>query len=215
MKIRKGFMIMIPAMFLVVASVGLLAVPLSAWAAESPLDMIHSTVDQVIAVLQDPAYQGEAQRNERREKLREIVLPHFDTHGLAQRALGVYWRQRTEEEKREFTHLFTDLVGQFYSTTIDRYATDVQVFYDQERIDGGYAEVDTRVRAPSQAQSIAIDYFLHQVGGEWLIYDVQIDNVSMVRNYRAQFSRILSTSSYADLVQRIHNKLQALNTAKS
>jgi phospholipid transport system substrate-binding protein len=56
---------------------------------------------------------------------------------------------------------------------------------------------------------------LHQVGGEWLIYDVQIDNVSMVRNYRAQFSRILNTSAYADLVQKIHNKLQAFNTAKS
>jgi phospholipid transport system substrate-binding protein len=208
-------MITIPAMFLIVASVSLLALPLSAWAAESPLDMIHSTVDQVIAVLQDPAYRGEAHRNDRREKLREIVLPHFDTQGLAQRALGVYWRQRTGEEKREFTQLFTDLVGQSYSATIDRYATDVQVFYDQERIDDGYAEVDTRVRAPSQAQSISINYFLHQVGGKWLIDDVQIDNVSMVRNYRAQFSRILNTSSYADLVQKIHNKLQALNTAKS
>jgi phospholipid transport system substrate-binding protein len=204
-----------PLVSLFVVSVSLLLTPRHAWADNAPLEMIRSTVDSVIAVLQAPDVQGEAHRRERREKIQALVLPHFDTQALAQRTLGVYWRQRSAGEKQEFTRLFTDLVVQSYSATIARYAADVQVFYDQQRTEDGYAEVDTHVRAPSQTRPITINYYLHQVDGTWLIYDVQIDNVSMVSNYRAQFRRILNTSSYADLVQKLRSKLQTIDTAKS
>jgi phospholipid transport system substrate-binding protein len=198
-----------------VMAMAILTLPLSAWGANSPLSMIRATVQKTLAVLQDPTYQGVDHRQERLTKVETVILPHFDTKELAQRALGLYWRQLTVGEQQEFVQLFTSLVEHTYGATIDRYARDVQVFYDQERIDDGYAEVDTRVLAPSQAQVLPINYFLHQVGGRWLIYDVQIDNVSMVLNYHSQFSRILRTSSYADLVQRLKTKLQELGASPS
>lgn len=184
-------------------------------AASAPTETIRSTITQVMTILQNPAHQGPARRQERLEQVSSVILPHFDTHALAQRALGVHWRQRTEAEQQEFVHLFTELIEHTYSSTLDRYAADVQVFYDQERLDGDQAEVDTRVMAPSQEQPVSINYFLHVVGGRWLVYDVQINNVSMVRNYRNQFNRILSTGTYADLVQRIKNMLQEQQTASS
>jgi phospholipid transport system substrate-binding protein len=202
-------------LFWMIAAVSLLVLSLSTWAADVPLDMIRATVQKTLAVLQDPTYQGADHRQERLAKVAAVILPHFDTEELAQRALGLYWRQLTAAEQQEFVQLFTSLVEHAYGATIDRYAREVQVLYDQERVDDGYAEVDTRVLAPSQQQSLPINYFLHQVGGQWLIYDVQIDNVSLVLNYRNQFSRILSSSSYADLVQRIKRKLQELDAAPS
>lgn len=203
------------AVFGQVVVISILAVPFSAWAADSPLAIIRGTINATLEVLQNPTYQGAAHRQERIAKVEEVILPHFDTEGLAQRALGLYWRQRTPIEQREFVRLFTSLVERTYGATIDRYAKNAQVFYDQERIDDGFADVDTRVLAPSNDRPIPINYLLHQVGGQWLIYDVQIDNVSMVLNYRNQFSHILSTSSYDDLVQRLKRKLQELSTASS
>jgi phospholipid transport system substrate-binding protein len=203
------------AMFGTAVGVSFLALQVNTWAADSPLEVIRSAVNKAMAVLQNPSYQGATHRQERMAKVQGIILPHFDTQELAARVLGLYWHQRTDEEKREFVRLFTDLIEQIYSGTFDRYGKDVQVVFDQEHIDDGFAEVDTQVLAPSQAHPISINYFLHEVKGQWLIYDVQIDNVSMVRNYRNQFSRILSTSSYADLIRRIKDKLQGFNTATS
>ena len=86
-----------------IAGIGILILDLSAMAAASPLAMIRSTVEQVVSVLQDPAYQGTGHRQERFAKVREIVLPHFDSPEIAKRALGVHWRDRTEDERKEFT----------------------------------------------------------------------------------------------------------------
>jgi phospholipid transport system substrate-binding protein len=89
----------------------------------------------------------------------------------------------------------------------------VQFFYDQERIDGKFAEVDTRIFDPAQNKAFVITYKLHQVDGKWLVYDVIAENVSMVRNYRNQFSRILNKSSYQDLVQTLQTKIKELDIA--
>jgi phospholipid transport system substrate-binding protein len=91
----------------------------------------------------------------------------------------------------------------------------VQFFYDQERIDGDFAEVDTRIFDPVQNKTYSVNYHLHKVDGKWLIYDIVAENVSLVRNYRNQFNRILSKSSYEDLVQTIQAKLKQLSTPAS
>jgi phospholipid transport system substrate-binding protein len=189
-------------------SVGLVgALGMSAWAMESPLELIRTTVNQVVAVLQTPALQGVEHRHERLEAVRKIVLPQFDWREVAKRSLGVHWRARTEEERQEFTQLITTLVEQAYSGTIDRYSKDVKFLFDQERLDGNFAEVDTRIVNPAQDKAFTLTYRLHQVEGQWRIYDVVIENVSLVRNYRNQFHRIISRSSYANLVQQIKKKL--------
>jgi phospholipid transport system substrate-binding protein len=185
------------------------------WAAGSPMEMIRSTINQVTTVLGDPANQGEQRRQARIEKVWQIVAPHFDMQELAQRALGTHWRERTENEKQEFVQLFTTLIEKTYGDTLSRYNNDVQFFFDRERIDGDSAEVDTRLINPSLNKTVPITYQLHQVGGDWRIYDVVIENVSLVRNYRNQFNRILSHSSYQDLVQDIKRKIQELAASPS
>ena len=197
------------------ACAGVLVSHVSAWAADSPLAMVRSTIERALAVLQDPTYQRPDHRQARIDKVREIVLPQFDSQEIAKRTLGVYWRDRTEEQRQEFIRLFTQLVEKTYSGTLDRYTNNVQFFFDQERIDGDFAEVDTRILDPGQNKAFTVTYKLHKVGGKWLIYDVVAENVSMVRNYRNQFNRILSKSSYEELVQSIQNKLKELNAPPS
>jgi len=193
--------------FCTLAAVGLLAISLSAWAENSPLELLRSAITQVTAALSNSASQGEEQQQERIKQVWTIVEPYFDLRDMAQRALGVHWRERTEEERREFVQLFTALIEKTYSSTLTRYTSDVQFAFDGQRIDGDFAEVDTRLIAPSLDKPIPIQYHLHRVGGEWRIYDVVIDNVSLVHNYRNQFNRILSQSSYNELVQSIKKKL--------
>jgi phospholipid transport system substrate-binding protein len=185
------------------------------WATDSPLEVIRLGVSRAIAVLQDPMYQGADRRQERMDKVSDTVLPLFDTYEIAKRTLGMYWRDRTEEQRKEFVELFTELVEKTYSGTLDRYTADVQFFYDQERIEENYADVDTRIFDPAQQQNFSVTYKLHRVDGKWLIYDIVAENVSMVRNYRNQFNRILSRSSYEDLVQTIQNKVKELSASPS
>jgi phospholipid transport system substrate-binding protein len=180
-------------------------------AADSPLTVIRSTVEQAMAVLQEPEYQGAAHRQERFAKVRAIVLPRFDTQEMAKRALGLHWRTRTAEEQAEFTRLFTDLVEKSYRQTLDRYTQDVKITFDHERVEGPFAEVETQLTSPIQNEPIAISYRLHTVGDQWLIYDMVIANVSMVRNYRTQFDHILSKSSYSELMNTIKRKLREVD----
>jgi phospholipid transport system substrate-binding protein len=184
----------------------------STFATESPLEIMRSTVTQVVSILQDPAYQGEKHRQGRIEKVWEIVRPHLDTQEIAQRALGIHWRKRTPEQQREFSHLFTDLLKHTYGNRLARYTADVQVRFDRERVEDGFAEVYTRLVDPSQENTLPVSYRLHKDGGRWLMYDVVIGHVSLVRNYRTQFNRIIHRSSYQDLVHKIRDKLQELST---
>lgn len=195
--------------------IGVLAFPLTARATESPLPMIRSTVERAMAILKDPAYQGQEQFSARIRKLEEVVLPQIDSWEFARRCLGVHWHKINDEQRREFIRLFTQLIEKSYGGMLDRYPEGVRFSYDQERIEGNFAEVDTRVFSPDQDKPFSVIYRLHRTGGKWLIYDVVVENVSMVRNYRNQFSRIINRSSYEELVQAIERKLEQLDTAPS
>ena len=184
-------------------------------ATDSPLNVIQTTMQRVVAILQDPAYQDPEQSEERIKKVRELALPQFDSREIAKRTLGIHWRDRTEEEREEFIKLFIDLVEKAYSSTLDRYRGDTEFFFDREHIDGTYAEVDSRITVPSLNKTFSLNYRLHLVDGRWLIYDVVIENVSMVRNYRTQFNRIINKSSYESLVQSIQSKLKQLAASPS
>jgi phospholipid transport system substrate-binding protein len=195
------------------AGILLLTVHLGIGAAESPQDTLRSTIGRLGIVLRDPALQGDSHRQERVEQVREILRAQFAFPEMAQQALGPRWRDRTEAEQGEFVRLFTALLEQAYSGILERYAAEVQVQFDQERIQGALAEVDTRVLSSAHEQPVAITYRLRDVGSMWLVYDVVIDRVSLVRNYGAQFSRILATSSFADLMQDLESKLRELQVA--
>jgi len=181
-----------------------------AWAANSPLDMIRSTTNQALAVLSDPSNQGKEQRQQQIEKMWEIVLPRFDTDQIAQSSLGANWQTLTEDQRKEFARLYIQLVKKSYGSTLERYTTDAKFFFDREDIDGDHAEVYTRIMAPSQEQPFSVVYRLHRAGDEWLIHDVVAENVSLVQNYRNQFSRIIERSSAVGLLDALKRKIAEL-----
>jgi phospholipid transport system substrate-binding protein len=214
MREEENFMTILRTVFWKILGVSVLLLSHNTCAvADSPTDTIRSTVERARAVLDDPAYQGEDHRQQRLEKVKAVVLPQFDSQEIARRTLGPYWKDRTDEQRREFIQLFTALVEKAYSSSLDRYSTGVQFFFDQERIDNDFAEVDTRIFDPTLNKTFSVNYRLRQVNGQWLVYDVVVENVSLVNNYRNQFNRILSKSSYEGLVQKLQTKLQQLDTA--
>jgi phospholipid transport system substrate-binding protein len=180
------------------------------WAANSPLDVIRSTTTQALGVLSNPASRDKAQRQQQLEQMWTVLLPKFDTEEIARRALGVHWQKLTEEQKKEFTQLFIQLVKKNYSSTLDRYTTDARFSFDEEHVEGEHAEVQTRIMVPSQEKPFSVVYRLHRDGETWLIYDVVAENVSLVQNYRNQFSRIIDKSSLEGLFDTLKQKLAEL-----
>lgn len=173
--------------------------------ADSPTVEIKSAVDQVIQILRNPQLQGEGSKQERRKKLREAIFVRFDFQEMAQRSLGAHWQRRTSEEQKEFIRVFSDLLEQTYVDKIESY-TNEKFIYMNERIDGRYAEAGSKMRT-AKGEEFTINYKLHRVGEDWRVYDLVIENVSLMNNYRSQFNRIITSSSYDDLVMRIKRKL--------
>jgi phospholipid transport system substrate-binding protein len=180
---------------------------------ESPMMMIRTTVEHSMAVLKDPAYQGDGNFQKRIAKIEEIVLPRLDSAEFGRRCLGAHWQKLTEAQRQEFIELFKELIEKAYGGMLDRYPEEVRFSYDEERIDGKFAEVHTQVENSTQNKSFSVVYRLNLKDGQWLIYDVVAENVSMVRNYRNQFGRILNKSSYEELAQALRRKIQQLETA--
>src|SRR5215510_6543329 len=173
--------------------------------AESPTAQIKATVDQVIQILTDAQLQGEAKKQERRKGLREAIFVRFNFQEMAQRSLGAQWQRRTPEEQAEFIKVFSDLLEQTYVDRIETY-TNEKFIYTNERIDGPYAEVSSKMRN-SKGEEFSINYKLHRAGEEWKVYDLVLENISLVNNYRSQFNRILTNSTYDELISRIKAKL--------
>ena len=173
--------------------------------ADGPTTLIKSAVDQVIGVLKDPGLRGEAKKKERRSLLRQIILPDFDFTEMAKRSLGSHWGQHTPEEQGEFVRLFTDLLEKAYLGRIETYNNEKFV-YTREKIEQNYAEVYSEVTT-GKGEKFRIDYRLHRLGNDWKIYDVIVEDISLVNNYRSQFNRIITGSSYEELVSRMKQKL--------
>src|ERR1043166_2730517 len=169
----------------------------SASAAGVPTEQIRTTVDKALIVLKDPKLRATNKTKERREQLRQILFARFDFNEMAKRALGAEWRRRTPAEQEEFARLFTELLERAYSETIESY-TDEKIVYIGEKQDGPFANVSSKILT-AKGQEYSIDYKAHVADNEWKVYDVIVENISMVNNFRSQFSRILGTSSYDEL----------------
>jgi len=182
----------------------LLFLPFDAFA-DSPTVQIKSTVDQVIQILTNPQLQGEGRKQERRKRLRDAIFVRFDFQEMAQRSLGAHWQRRTPEEQTEFIKVFSDLLEQTYVDKIESYNNE-KFIYANERIDGPYAEVGSKMQT-SKGEEFTINYKLHRVGEDWRVYDLVIENISLINNYRSQFNRILTGSGFNELVSRIKAKL--------
>ena len=178
----------------------------SVWAAAGvPGDQVRQTADKLLAILKDPQLKGESKESERRDKLKEVLYQRFDFTEMAKRSLGSEWRRRSPEEQKEFVKLFTDLLERAYLDQIESYNGE-KFQYLTEREDNNYAKVDTKI-IDNKGREFSVSYRLLNRNGDWKVYDVVIENVSLVNNYRSQFNRVLTTSSYEELVNRMRGKL--------
>jgi phospholipid transport system substrate-binding protein len=168
-----------------------------------PTDQIKATVDNAVGLLRDSRHKT-APTNERRAQLREILFTRFDFSEMARRALGAHWRRRSATEQQEFVQLFTELLERQYAGIIESY-TDEKIVYVSERTDGAFAEVNSKI-VTAKGQELSINYKAQLVGQEWKVYDVVAEEISLVNNFRSQFNRVISSSSYEELVRRLREK---------
>ncbi len=173
---------------------------------EPPTKTLKTTVDKIIEILKDQKLKRPEMRDTRRRLLRSTIEEVFDFEEMSKRTLGVYWRKRTEEEKKEFVELFSKLLERTYINKIESY-TDEEVVFTEERVKGRYAIVKSVIKA-HQSNEISINYRMLRKDGRWVVYDVIIEGVSLVKNYRTQFREIIRKNSYQALVQKIREKLE-------
>lgn len=169
-----------------------------------PTDQIKATVDKALVVLKDPRLKPAVKTKERRDQLKQILFARFDFTEMAKRALGSNWRRRTPKEQEEFVRLFTDLLERSYTDTIEAYS-DEKIVYVGERLDGSFAEISSKVLT-GKGEEFSINYKAQLNGSEWRVYDVVVENISMVNNFRSQFHRVISNASYEELVRRLRDR---------
>jgi phospholipid transport system substrate-binding protein len=170
-----------------------------------PTGQIKQTTDKILSILKDPALKSPSKAQERERLIRKTADERFDWEEMARRSLGRYWAQRTPEEKKEFVRLFSELVGRTYMSKVEDYSGE-KVRYEGETIDGEYAVVKVNIISQKN-KDISVDYRLQKERNEWLIYDVSIEGVSLVNNYRTQFNSIILQSSYENLVNKMKAKV--------
>ena len=193
---------------LVIAIAGLgLWLAAQAWAG-SPTDQARQYTDQVVKVLQEPALNPTA----RQAAVRKVAIEIFDVSETARRALGRHWQARTPREREEFSRLFAELLESTYISKIDLYGGE-QLKYVGESIDGDFAIVRATILR-RQGGEVPVDARMLRRGERWYIYDISVQGISLVNNYRSQFDRIIQTSSYDELVRRLRTKLDEMSNAK-
>jgi phospholipid transport system substrate-binding protein len=177
--------------------------------AGEPQDKVKQTITDVLAILQDESLKAPEQTEARRTKIREVVGQRFGFEEMGKRALGRHWRDLKPEQRKEFIPLFTDLLERSYISKIESAVTeeDLQVLYTKETIDkDGYAMVRTEIVNPRDL-NFGIDYRLVKRGDNWEAYDIVIEGVSLVNNYRTQFNKIISQEGYDGLVKKLKLKI--------
>ena len=189
-----------------VAGLALTAAPARAGA---PLDQLRLQVDRVLKALDDSELKKEGKGKERRLAVRKIANEIFDFAETAKRSLGRHWAARTPAERDEFVQLFSDLLERSYISKVELYGGE-KIQYLSDSIDeGDQAKVQTKLMT-KQGGEIPIEYRMHKKGERWLVYDVIIEGVSLVSNYRTQFNKIIQTSSFQELVKKMKSKQEEL-----
>lgn len=171
--------------------------------ASAATEQVKSTIDEVMATLRDPKFEGSEKKAVRREKLRQVILPRFDFTEMAKRALGNNWN-RYPDKQSEFVTAFTQLLEDSYADQIE-IANGEKIVFLNERTENKFAEVDTKVISPG-GEETPMTYKLHAVESDWKVYDIVVANISIVNSYRSQFNRVLGSASIDDLIKRMKEK---------
>jgi phospholipid transport system substrate-binding protein len=176
----------------------------SATPADAPTEELRRYTDRVLEVLKAP----DLSPKQRRAMVRDLAIEAFDMDETARRALGPHWQRRTPAEREEFVKVFRELLEQTYVSRIEEYGGE-RVEYTSERVDGDSAVVRANI-VTRTGTAVPVESRLNQKGGHWRVYDVLVENVSLVANYRSQFDRVIRTSSYEELVKRLKQRVAQL-----
>lgn len=169
-------------------------------------DDVKKTVDEVVHIVSDKNLKKHDQ--ERRQALKRAISVIFDYSEMAKRSLGKHWNQRSQAERKQFTALFASLLENSYAGKIESYNNE-KIIYLNETHDGDYAEVRSKV-VTQKRDEFSLDYRLLKENGKWMVYDVVIEGVSLVSNYRTQFNKIITTNGYNELVKKLQTKTDEL-----
>jgi phospholipid transport system substrate-binding protein len=172
--------------------------------AGAPTDQLRTQIERTVKILEDPALKREGKQRERRSAVRQVANETFDFSETAKRSLARHWAARTPAEREEFVQLFADLLERSYISKIELYGGE-QIRFVGESVESDGAVVRTRLLT-KQGTEIPIDYRMLARGDKWLVYDVLIEGVSLIANYRTQFNKIITTSSYQELVKKMKVK---------
>jgi len=166
---------------------------------------LKSTIDKVISIVKDENFKKD--QKGRREALRKAIDERFDYRQMVIRSLAKNWNSRSDQERQEFISLFKSLLENSYASKLEAYR-DEKINYVGEVVKGEYALVKTEV--VRQSSTVGVDYKLIQTDGDWQVYDFVIEGVSMIRNYRSQFTKIIRNDSYEILVEKLTAKIAEL-----
>jgi phospholipid transport system substrate-binding protein len=175
--------------------------------AAEPQERVAEILAAVSAVMHDPQLQGTDRRLERTQRVRAVIVDAFDFTEMGRAALGGHWAKLTDEQQVEFIGLFGNLFERSYNHLVLRVLSERETVYGGVFSEQDRARVQTTLVVPRTHEQLPVDYRLLQKGGRWLVFDVAVDGVSLTLNYRAQFDKIISTSSYASLVEKIKRRL--------
>lgn len=178
------------------------AIFLASAASASPTEDVKKTVDEVVRIVADK----DLKKNEtkRRQLLKKTISNIFDYSEMAKRSLGKHWNVRTPAEKKQFAELFATLLENSYAGKIESYNNE-KIVYIKEIVEEEFAEIKSKVVTAARDE-FTLDYRLFKHEGKWMVYDVVIEGVSLVSNYRSQFNKIITASSYDKLVKKLQSK---------
>ncbi len=190
-------------LFAALISFSLLAT--TAVSASQVTDTIKTTIDQVIEVLKTEQFKTDI--DAKKAELRKIINPRFSYKQMSMRSLAKHWNKKSDAEKKEFVDLFSKLLENSYATKLESYSNE-KIKYGEEIIKGKYAMVKTEIVRSDGV--INVDYKMIQEQGNWKVYDFVIEGVSMIKNYRSQFNRIIKKDSYEGLKSKLRDKIKGL-----
>ena len=172
----------------------------------APTEQIQATTDKILAILTDPALQVPEMVEEKKRMIRKVVDERFDWTAISRRALGRHWKKMTVDEKKAFIPLFGQMLEQTYLSRVGEYSGE-KVSYEDEKIDGPYGVVKVKIISDNHGE-ISVKYRVWNKKDEWFIYDISIEGVSLVNNYRSQFNTILMKSTPSDLIKKLEEKVK-------
>ena len=173
--------------------------------AGAPTDGVKETTDRILVIVSDPALKGPENKDKRGKLIRQAVDERFNWEAMTKRSLARHWRKRTDAEKKEFIALFGKLLERTYLDKVGSYSGE-KVIYVGETIDGKYGTVTAKILTHSKTE-VQVRYRLKETNGDWRVYDISIEGVSLVNNYRKQFNSIILRSSYDDLDAKLKEKV--------